>query len=225
MVSFDPRTKLYFLLLANLLLFFHVSTRTEAVMMVLFILPLFLSGRVKSGVRFLVIYAVLLAVDLFVIPSASGFLLNFLSMLSVGIRMILPCIVTGAYAFNTTTPGELFCALRKMRVPESIIITIAVVIRFFPTVREDYSQIRNAMAFRGISIGILHPAQSLEYVLIPLLINGSTVAQDLSVAALTKGIGLPGRHTSMTEIRMKPWEWLYMAVCAVPLLLFLAGKC
>ena len=73
-------------------------------------------------------------------------LLNLLSLVSVGVRMMLPCIITGAYAFSTTTVGELTAALRRMHLPESIIIPCAVVARFFPTVGEDYRHIRAAMA-------------------------------------------------------------------------------
>lgn len=224
----DPRAKLYLLLLANLLLFFHVNTVTEILMTALFLFPIFLAGRYKMGLRLLVIYGVLAALDLLVVPVAgNGFLLNFIALLAVGIRMLLPCIVTGAYAFATTTVGEMVCALRKMHVPETVIIPCMVVIRFFPTVREDYRQIRNAMALRGIAAGraaiLRHPAQTLEYILIPLLMNGNNVASDLSVAALTKGIGLKGRHTCMTQIRLGPFDWCYMAVCTAPLLCFLFG--
>ena len=172
-------------------------------------------------------YAVLLLPSLVLSVSADSFWANLLALLSVGIRMLLPCLIAGAYAFATTTPSELICALRRLHVPESVIITCTVVIRFFPTVREDYRQIRSAMALRGIAVGsaalIRHPAQSLEYILIPLLMNGSSVAQDLSVAALTKGIGLPGAHTCVTEIRMGLHDWLYMALCTLPILLFLGG--
>lgn len=220
---FDPRAKLYLLLLANLLLFFHVNTRTEMIMMVFFILPLFGAGKYKSGITFSVLYGMLVGMEFWLLPMAQGFLLNLISLLSVGIRMMLPCLVTGAYAFSTTTPSELICALRKMHVPESIIITCAVVIRFFPTVKEDYAQIRNAMALRDIYIGVRHPMQSLEYVVIPLLMNGSTVAQDLSVAALTKGMSLGGRHTSMYKIKMCGYDWAYMLLCTIPLLMFLGG--
>ena len=112
-------------------------------------------------------------------------------------------------------------------VPESVIIPCAVVIRFFPTVGEDYRQIRAAMALRGIAEGkaalLLHPAQSLEYILMPLLMNGNNVAQDLSVAALTKGIGLPGRHTSMIELCPKAADILYSLLCTLPMLLFWGG--
>ena len=101
------------------------------------------------------------------------------------------------------------------------------VIRFFPTVGEDYRQIRAAMALRGIAEGkaalLLHPAQSLEYILMPLLMNGNNVAQDLSVAALTKGIGLPGRHTSMIELCPKAADILYSLLCTLPMLLFWGG--
>lgn len=220
-IRFDPRMKLYLLLLANLLLFFHVNTTTEACMTFLFILPFFLSGYIRMGIRFGILYGILLAMDSFLIPVASGFWLNLLSLLSVGIRMMLPCFISGAYAFATTTPGELISALRKMRIPESIIITTAVVIRFFPTVMEDYRQIRSAMALRGISVGLRHPARSLEYVLIPLLMNENTVAQDLSVAALTKGIGIKGKHTCLTENRIRIYDCFYMLLCTCPLLLYL----
>ena len=168
----DPRAKLYLLLLANLMLFFHVGTGAEAVATGLFLLLFFLSGHTRTGIRLSVVYFGLLAIDLFVVPLAGeGILLNLLSLVSVGIRMMLPCIITGAYAFSTTTVGELTSALRRMHVPESVIIPCAVVVRFFPTVQEDYHQIHNAMALRCIAEGkgalLLHPLQSLEYILIP----------------------------------------------------------
>lgn len=116
----DPRAKLYLLLLANLMLFFHVGTGAEAVATGLFLLLFFLSGHTRTGIRLSVVYFGLLAIDLFVVPLAGeGILLNLLSLVSVGIRMMLPCIITGAYAFSTTTIGELTAALRRMHVPES----------------------------------------------------------------------------------------------------------
>ena len=216
----DPRAKLYLLLLANLMLLFHVGTGAEAAATALCMLLFFLSGKARAGVRLSVLYFGLLAVDLFVVPRAGeSVLLNLLSLVSVGVRMMLPCIITGAYAFSTTTVGELTATLRRMHLPESIIIPCAVVVRFFPTVGEDY---RAAMALRGIAAGrgalLRHPVQSLEYILMPLLMNSNNVAQDLSAAALTKGIGLPGRHTCMTELRLTAWDFLYPALCTLPLL-------
>ena len=224
----DPRAKLFLLLEANLLLFCHVNTRTEALLTALFLLPLFLSGRIRSGVRFTLIYGALLALSLIEPPTEGrGAWLAIFPMIAVGIRMLLPCLITGAFAFTTTSPGEFTAALRRMHVPEAVIIPCIVVIRFFPTLREDYRHIRNAMALRGIPSGggspLRHPAQSLEYIIVPLLMNATVVAQDLSVAAMTKGLGNPGRHTSMTDIRIGIPDWAIMILCALPLILFPTG--
>ena len=189
--TLDPRAKLYLLLVANLMLFFHVGLATQIVMVVLFLLPLLVSA------------------------------------LAVGVTMMLPCFITGAYTFTTTSASAFICAMRRMRVPEAVVIPCVVVIRFFPTIAEDYRQIRNAMALRGIASGgwglVRHPAQSLEYILIPLLMNATNVAQDLSVAALTKGLGREGEHTSRTLIRMTVVDWLVMIVVTLPLALDIAG--
>lgn len=78
------------------------------------------------------------------------------------------------------------------------------------------------MVLRGIAEGkaalLRHPAESLEYILMPLLMNGNNVAQDLSVAALTKGIGLSGTHTCMVELKLTVWDFVYPALCTLPLL-------
>lgn len=161
-------------------------------------------------------------------PDALGLpWLHVVSALAVGVTMMLPCFITGAYTFTTTSASAFICAMRRMRVPEAVVIPCVVVIRFFPTIAEDYRQIRNAMALRGIASGgwglVRHPAQSLEYILIPLLMNATNVAQDLSVAALTKGLGREGEHTSRTLIRMTVVDWLVMIVVTLPLALDIAG--
>ena len=43
--TLDPRAKLYLLLVANLMLFFHVGLATQIVMVVLFLLPLLAAAR------------------------------------------------------------------------------------------------------------------------------------------------------------------------------------
>ena len=219
----DPRAKLYLLLLANLMLLFHVGTGAEAAATALCLLLFFLSGKARAGHDKEVHGQQTKVQHRQPYPRAGeSVLLNLLSLVSVGVRMMLPCIITGAYAFSTTTVGELTAALRRMHLPESIIIPCAVVVRFFPTVGEDYRHIRAAMALRGIAAGrgalLRHPVQSLEYILMPLLMNSNNVAQDLSAAALTKGIGLPGQHTCMTELRLTAWDFLYPALCTLPLL-------
>ena len=174
------------------MLFLHVNEITEAIITFLLLVPFFLSGKIKSGIKLAIMYYGFLMIDYFCIPLLNDRIAILVSMVVVSLRMILPCIIAGTYAFMTTTVSEFICALRKIHVSECVIIPCMVIIRFFPTIKEDYSQIRNAMAFRGIGVGkfslITQPMKTLEYIIIPLLMNGNNVSQDLSIAALLKGL-------------------------------------
>ncbi|MBT1180953.1 energy-coupling factor transporter transmembrane protein EcfT [Bifidobacterium sp. CP2] len=223
----DPRTKLALLLLANLMMFFHAALLTQTVMVVLFLVPPLAAGRWRMAARFAFLYAVTAALG-GLDPDALGMpWLHAPAALAVGCAMMLPCLITGAYAFTTTSASAFVCAMRRMRMPESVVVPCIVIIRFFPTIGEDYRAIRDAMALRGLVSGRLamlrHPVRSLEYVIVPLLMNAALVAQDLSVAALTKGLGRDGVHTSRTTIRMRAADWTVMLACAAPLALDIAG--
>ena len=227
MFKLHPLSKLFLLILSNLMLFLHVNIKTEMMLTLLFLIPFLGYGKVKTAIKLGAFYFGCILVDLFLLPHINGFMAVWISMIAVSFRMMLPCIIVGTYTFTTTTIGEFVCAMRKIRVPESVIIPCMVIIRFFPTIREDYRQIRNAMAYRGIAAGkggiILHPIQSLEYILMPLLMNGNNVAQDLSISSLTKGIGLRKNHTCMTEIFMKKIDICYSVLCLLPLFGFAGG--
>ena len=148
--TLDPRAKLYLLLVANLMLFFHVGLATQIVMVVLFLLPLLAAARWRTALNFGVTYAVLTALGM-LDPDALGLRGACVSALAVGVTMMLPCFITGAYTFTTTSASAFICAMRRMRVPEAVVIPCVVVIRFFPDHRQDSGQIRNAMALRGIA--------------------------------------------------------------------------
>ena len=69
--TLDPRTKLFLLLAANLMLFFHVALTTQIVMVVLFLIPLAAAGRWKTTLNFAITYAVFTALGL-LDPDALG---------------------------------------------------------------------------------------------------------------------------------------------------------
>lgn len=227
MLKLDPRCKLYLLLIGNVLLFFRVDLITEVIITSMMILLFLLSGRYKSALKFFITYLILLLMDIYLVGNVSGILLTWISVLSVSIRMLYPCIISGTYAFTTTSISEFVCALRKMHVSENIIIPCMVVIRFFPTIKEDYKQIKDAMTLRNLNSGTLgiirHPVTSLEYVIIPLLMNSNNVALDLTCAALTKGLSIKGKHTSYYEIHFGVVEIIVMILFSIPLLLNIGG--
>lgn len=218
--SFDPRTKLVMVAVGLLVTYLSRSLATEALFVALFLLPFFLTGCKKRGLRLAAAYLILLLTARYVLPQVSHRALYYmLSFFSVGIRGLQPTFIPAIFAWTTTPVAEWLALLKKWRMPKALITLVAVMGRFGPTLGQDYRKIRQAMAFRGISTsfwGLLKsPLKSFEYILIPLLMNATQVAEDLTLSALTKGISLPGRQTSRVQLQLGFGDYLYMAVLVV----------
>jgi len=224
----DPRVKLLLLILAALYIGLNLSIATETLLILIYVAPFFIGGSFAWGFAFLVIYIAQVLLAMYVLPHVTvGFIIYVLSFLVHGLRVLLPSIIAGAYAFKTTTVNEWIAAFKKIHMPNWLLIPLAIMARFFPTIREDYQHIRKAMAFRGIGTSfwdlIKHPLQTLEFILIPLLMNATQVAEDLTVSALTKGLSLPGKHTSIVHLQLINYDWLYTVLAFLPLIFYLGG--
>ena len=126
----------------------------------------------------------------------SGIVFSVSSMLSsIGIvsrKVLVPLSFTICLAGEPT--GSLMAALRKLHLPKAAGIGTAVVLRFFPTI-----------AFRGIGVGVLHTLTHLpttaEYILIPLILRTTKVAEELSAAMTVRGVRFSGETVSYRPIR------------------------
>ena len=50
--------------------------------------------------------------------------------------------------------GQLICALQKWHCPKVLIVSITVILRFFPTIAEEFRSIKSAMLVRGIPLNV-----------------------------------------------------------------------
>ena len=131
---------------------------------------LLLSRKWIAAARFAVTYAVLFALELTVLPLLTG-TWNFILGAAVGIYThMLPGFIMGYYLVSTTTVSEFVAAMERMYVPQKIVIPMSVVFRFFPTVKEEYAAIRDAMKMRGITT-LRSPMKMLEYRVVPLMMS------------------------------------------------------
>ena len=105
-----------------------------------------------------------------------------------------------------------------MRLPAFAVIPVAVLFRFIPTVQEEWSGIKKAMAFRGITVDLASvakaPLRTVEYVLIPLLFSSISVMEELAAAALARGMDSDKRRTSYEEVRLGAADFVALAVFA-----------
>jgi len=227
-VEFDPRTKIFMLLLSPVILALDIPLVLEIIITLIYIAPFFLAGERKWGISFLIIYVLQLVIAFYVIPFVTSyFILYALSLLTNGLRRMMPSIISGTFAIKTTDLSEWISTFKLWKLPNVFVVPFSVMFRFFPTIVEDYRHIRQAMAFRGIGSGITdllkHPIQTFEFIIIPLLMNASQVASDLTISALTKGLSVPGKHTSLVQLQMMKADWIMILVALAPVVVYLGG--
>ena len=212
-IRFDPRTKIVLLLAANVMLFLTHSLAYGYVLVLFCCMILAASGQWKSSVKFLALYLCLCLMDQFVIMRISGYAYTLSSFIVVLMKGFMPCIILGKWILSTTEVGEIIAAMWRMRMPQSAIIPLSVVFRYFPTVRDEWKSIRNAMKMRGIGF-------SVEHIMTPMLLSAITISEELSAAALCRALDAPGWHTSMRPIGFHLQDILALVIV---LMLLIAG--
>lgn len=143
---------------------------------------------------------------------------------SVLIRMMLPVCMAFTLVFQTTTISQFMAAFQKMHLPIQIIIPVAVMFRFIPTVQEEWTSIRQAMAFRGIGLSmwsiLKNPMTSLEHILIPLLFSAESIMDELAAASLARGLDSTRRRTCLAEVKMGYLDYVLL-FCGLAFIVFL----
>ena len=78
-------------------------------------------------------------------------------------------------------------------------------------VKEEYAAIRDAMKMRGITT-LRSPMKMLEYRVVPLMISIAKIGEELSAAALTRGLGAPAKTDKYLH-NQNSVRWMYFSSC------------
>ncbi|QOW61593.1 energy-coupling factor transporter transmembrane component T [Treponema pedis] len=189
----DPRTKLFLVIAMGASITIVVPLYVEILSILLFAVLFITNGQIKTAVKLTVFF--LFLASLTYVPHHISFVRNIVLPISFMVRRFMMPIVAGKYLINSTPVGLLMNALEKLRLPYSLVITLAVMFRFFPTLSEEYAHIKNAMKMRGIGLNMLNiirrPLLTLEYVMVPLISSASRIGDELAAAGHTKGVDAP----------------------------------
>lgn len=216
-ICLDPRTKILLLLMIAVFVLGGAGDGALVWARVLLacapVVLLFASGRKSKCVIFIAVFGAGCFLQYFLLNELDG-VLNFIVLASAGmLTRFLPGLAMGYYAVSTTTVSEFVAAMEKMHIPDQITIPLSVMFRFFPTVGEEAGSIRDAMSMRGIFLSGKHPAKTLEYCLIPLMTCSVKIGEELSAAALTRGLGAPVKRTNICRIGFGIWDILFFLIC------------
>ncbi len=212
----DPRTKLLLLFTSSV---FVVGNAGEKWMFVFYwilvylpVVLLFVEKEWKAGLIAIAVYIGsyfaqrALQHDLTPLESALALMLYI-------ITKIMPTVILARYIVKSTKVSEFLTAMNRLHVTDKLTIPISVIFRFFPTVVEESRSINDAMRMRGIEMGAKKATEAVEYRMVPLIASCSIIGEELSAAAMTRGLDVGKKRSCIWKIRFKLPDMLIMALC------------
>lgn len=227
-LSLDPRTKMLLVITVSTVVIGGgnggVMNFVKPVLTLVPFILLLTSKKWGAAFGYLAAYTAAFCGELFLVPVTAGFL-NFIIVATCGLfARFMPGIMMGYFLVNTTTVSAFMAAMGRMHVTPKLSIPMSVMFRFFPTVREEYGAIGDAMRMRGIRFGGGKAGAMLEYRLVPLMMSCVRIGEELSAAALTRGLGAPVPRTNICRIGFRLADILAIALCAGSLVAFVLNK-
>lgn len=220
----DPRTKLFLLLLCVLCAMSAPNLTFQFALAALIGLLSALGGKGRYALRGLLVYALICAFTVWRMGRITGtWRTMFVAFLGL-VHKVYACGMLAGLVIATTRVGEFLSAMARLRVPKKLTIPIAVMLRYLPTIREDWHFIKDAMRLRDVPptlAGFLKaPAMTVNCIYVPLLTAASKAADELSIASVTRGIENPKPRTCLVKIRMRAADGLALLLLAA----FLAAE-
>ena len=221
----DPRTKLLLLFTMSAFVLGGVGNEGLTFLMPVFCavpaVALISARQYKTALLYTVVYLGTFAIMELTIDSVSGLARFLIFGTGAIITRFMPCLMMGAYLFSSTTVSEFTAAMHRMHISEKIIIPLSVMFRFFPTVFDEACSINAAMKMRDIQLGGKNVSKIVEYRLVPLMACCAKIGEELSAAALTRGLGGEVRRTNICTIGFHAQDIVVMVLCVIPYIVWL----
>ena len=219
LLHLDPRTKMLILALFSVVVMIDVvDGPAYVVRIIMTFIPVFLvclEGKIHIAARFTILFIAASLVQSYTQQHIGGISKMLVLFVCFMITQFAPVMITVWYCISTTKISEFMAAMNRMHAPQGLSISLAVMMRFFPTLAEEYCSIRDAMKMRGIAFGGGKITKMITYRLIPLLFSSISIGDELSAAAITRGLGAPVRRTNVCEIGFHVYDFLMMIVMSV----------
>ena len=141
---------------------------------------------------------------------------------------VYPCGMLSGIVLSTTKVSEFLSAMNRIHAPKKLVIPLAVMLRYIPTIREDWHFIKDAMRLRDVSPSlkglISHPGMTIECLYSPLLMAASKAADELAIASVTRGIENPHARTCLIQIRFRIQDFLIICCFVVMMVVNFIGR-
>lgn len=210
----NPITKICIIILLGFTVFHQVSIYFEWGIILLISFLFYKNGLKKEALKNAAFFAAFSCIvpNIGIIKNMNSFIMMFFIVFVI-CRMIYLPYSAGKFFIRTSDVGSIISSMDKIKVPQNISIPIAVMFRFFPSFKEEWKNIKMAMKIRGITIKT--PFSYMEYVIVPLLVVSSNIADDIAKAAETRCIESPVKKTRYISVKIKTIDFLYVILILV----------
>jgi energy-coupling factor transport system permease protein len=203
-IWFDPRTKIGLLVLCILAAATAPALAYELGLVLLVAFFGLFCGKWRYALIGALTYAVAFLLTLAAVGYAKGTARTTLMAFLGLVHKVYPCGFLSGIMISTTKVSEFLTAMNRMRVPKTLVIPLAVMLRYLPTIQEDWRFIKDAMRLRDVYPsfwGLLtRPGMTVECLYVPLMMTASKAADELSIASITRGIENPRPRTCLVQI-------------------------
>lgn len=211
------------------MVFMLLSGKPEVTLLSFFIAVIVLiTGRqyytlIRYTIAFGVLYFYYYAVTHMQIPILREPIFFIIAIIAFIIQRIIPFMMLGSAIKEQKNLSEITTALEKCRLPKGVILSIAVMLRHFTSLSEDFFTIVEAMKLKGIGTSwkgiIFHPLRMLEYLLVPMLFRSLHKAEEFSCAALVKGIENTNCRSAYFDVKIRKKDILFSVITIMAFIL------
>ena len=215
----DPRCKLFLLISIGFVSYFLTGNIPSLLLIITFGLLLGFGNGASWAVKMIVLYIIISYLNALLRHMPIPGLTVMMTVFGVTVLKMIPIVMVGRWVLKTTEMDDLIVAFQRMKMPQSVIISFVVTVRYMPTLVTEYRMIRNTMAIRGICDTwckkLLHPLSTIEFILIPLLMRCLKVADELAASGSTRGLEKEEVRYAINPVRWSVRETITVAIAVI----------
>lgn len=185
------------------------------------------SKAYRECVLYSVIYIIIAGLMFYIYHIPNTTLALTIVSISYFVQKFVIAVMMIEFLKRKTSMPYVISAMQTMKFPNAVAIPFIVILRYMPTLREDYGYLKDSLKIRGIrTSGIeffIHPIRSLEFMIVPILFRSIRVAEELSTSALLRGIENYKNRTNIYPLKFTKIDAGYalFTVIAVSMLCYL----
>ena len=214
----DPRIKFLIAVIAGFIILFVESELSLITAFMTALIWCLYCGKWKNTISLTIVYIILYLWAYYELRQEN------VSAIIIPLVLFRRFLIIGTFMtpLFATDIGEIVGAINKLKLPRFFTLSMVIVFRFIPTIKEEYQSVRTSQKFRGIGRHIfniiVHPIIFYETLIVPLAIRIMRISDELSASAILRGADKSNNASCFRDVRIHMLDYLTL-ICVVAMML------